>query len=65
MNLLRAFVRKFVRHCFSLKQKISEVTFSRHHAIRLLEKFYESKVFTDVIKTERKKTFVTDNGVYQ
>jgi hypothetical protein len=39
--------------------------FSRHHAIRLLEKFYESKVFTDVIKTERKKTFVTENGIYQ
>ncbi|CAF0973463.1 unnamed protein product [Rotaria sordida] len=37
----------------------------KHHAIRLLEKFYESKVFTDVIKTERKKTFVTDNGIYQ
>ncbi|CAF1122611.1 unnamed protein product [Adineta steineri] len=37
----------------------------KHHAIRLLEKFYESKVFTDVIKTERKKTFVVENGIYQ
>lgn len=37
----------------------------RHHAIRLLEKFYESKVFTDAIKTERKKTFVVENGIYQ
>ncbi|CAF2525656.1 unnamed protein product [Rotaria sp. Silwood2] len=37
----------------------------KHHAIRLLEKFYESKVFTDVIKTERKKTFVADHGIYQ
>ncbi|CAF0815313.1 unnamed protein product [Rotaria sp. Silwood1] len=37
----------------------------KHHAIRLLEKFYESKVFTDVIKAERKKTFVADNGIYQ
>ncbi|CAF1640969.1 unnamed protein product, partial [Adineta ricciae] len=37
----------------------------KHHAIRLLEKFYESKVFTDVIKNERKKTFVAENGIYQ
>ncbi|UJR36292.1 hypothetical protein I4U23_029021 [Adineta vaga] len=37
----------------------------KHHAIRLLEKFYESKVFTDVIKTERKKAFVAENGIYQ
>lgn len=39
--------------------------FFRHHAIRLLEKFYESKVFTDVVKTDRKKAFVTENGIYQ
>ncbi|CAF3651509.1 unnamed protein product [Rotaria socialis] len=37
----------------------------KHHAIRLLEKFYESKVFSDVIKNERRKTFVTENGIYQ
>ncbi|CAF3809453.1 unnamed protein product [Rotaria magnacalcarata] len=37
----------------------------KHHAIRLLEKFYESKVFSDVVKNERRKTFVTENGIYQ
>lgn len=38
---------------------------SRHHAIRLLEKFYESKVFTDAMKTDRKKTFAVEHGIYQ
>ena len=37
----------------------------RQHAIRLLEKFYESKVFTDAVKAERRKTFVCENGIYQ
>lgn len=56
-------IEKFVE-IFILKKERTLFS-SRHHAIRLLEKFYESKVFTDVIKTERKKTFVTENGIYQ
>jgi hypothetical protein len=56
-------IEKFVDVFLLNKYGIS--FFCRHHAMRLLEKFYESKVFTDVIKTERKKTFVAENGIYQ
>ncbi|CAF1593973.1 unnamed protein product, partial [Didymodactylos carnosus] len=36
----------------------------REHAIKLLDKFYQSKVFSDVNKADR-RSFVEDNGIYQ
>jgi len=56
-------LKSLLKYSFLINNQ--EFLFLRHHAIRLLEKFYDSKVFTDVIKTERKKTFAIENGIYR